>query len=81
MADLSLRVHLQALDKATGPLRRIMGAAVGLKEKLLQAEKGMQAMKRQQALIASLRQQQAATAKARAEWQAASQFRIERIFQ
>ena len=73
MADLQLRVSLQALDKATGPLRRIMGAATGLKEKLLEAEKGMRAMQRQQGLIDSLRQQRDVTAKTRAEWQAASQ--------
>lgn len=73
MADLQLRVSLQALDKATGPLRRIMGAATGLKDKLLQAEKGLRAMQRQQALIDSLRRQQQATASARAEWRAASQ--------
>ena len=73
MADLQLRVSLQALDKATGPLRRIMGAATGLKDKLLQAEKGLRAMQRQQGLIDSLRQQQQATASARAEWRAASQ--------
>ena len=73
MADLQLRVSLQALDKATGPLRRIMGAATGLKDKLLQAEKGLRAMQRQQALIDGLRRQQQATASARAEWRAASQ--------
>lgn len=73
MADLQLRVSLQALDKATGPLRRIMGAATGLKDKLLQAEKGLRAMQRQQGLIDSLRRQQQATASARAEWRAASQ--------
>lgn len=73
MADLQLRVSLQALDKATGPLRRIMGAATGLKDKLLQAEKGLRAMQRQQGLIDSLRQQRDVTAKTRAEWQAASQ--------
>ena len=73
MADLQLRVSLQALDKATGPLRRIMGAATGLKDKLLQAEKGLRAMQRQQGLIDSLRRQQQATVSARAEWRAASQ--------
>lgn len=73
MADLQLRVSLQALDKATGPLRRIMGAATGLRDKLLAAEKGLRAMQRQQGLIDSLRRQQQATASARAEWRAASQ--------
>lgn len=73
MADLQLRVSLQALDNATGPLRRIMGAATGLKDKLLAAEKGLRAMQRQQGLIDSLRRQQQATASARAEWRAASQ--------
>lgn len=73
MADLQLRVSLQALDKATGPLRRIMGAATGLRDKLLAAEKGLRAMQRQQGLIDSLRRQQQATVSARAEWRAASQ--------
>lgn len=73
MADLQLRVSLQALDNATGPLRRIMGAATGLRDKLLAAEKGLRAMQRQQGLIDSLRRQQQATASARAEWRAASQ--------
>lgn len=78
MADLQLRVSLQALDNATGPLRRIMGAATGLKDKLLAAEKGLRAMQRQQGLIDSLRRQQQATVSARAEWRAASQ-RLEEL--
>lgn len=65
MADLALKVSLQALDKATGPLRRMMGAAAQLKKQLHEAETQMAAFRRQQGLIEALRRQQQATAKTR----------------
>lgn len=73
MADLNLRVSLTALDQATAPMRRAMGAARGMAAGMSQAQKSLAALNRQQRDIAAYRQNLSETKKLRTEWQAARQ--------
>ncbi|MET1080299.1 MAG: phage tail tape measure protein [Pseudomonas sp.] len=58
--DLRLRVLLAAVDKVTGPLKKIMAGSRHTAEAMKATVDQLKALKRQQADIASYRQQQAA---------------------